>query len=189
MSSRETLFEPLDYDDKTGLLNESGLLKILTHLSQEVPGNFSVLSVDLDRLKAVNDQFGHAAGDQYLFDTGTVLSTSVRTERQDEVAARIHGDEFVIVLPGISDPAILEMVRSRVEHTLDLADKPASIGGRSHQSGEAIEKLLTAADRLMYKKKRERKQAAFDNLPKRKKVAGWLGDKLIRYSGVNPPRL
>ena len=122
MVGGEFTFEVSDYDEKTGLLNQRGLLKTLTQLESDVPGRFSLLIADLDRLKSVNDQFGHDAGDKYLFDAGTVLSTGVRTERLDLVAARIHGDEFAIVLPGVSDVEILELIRSRVEQKMDIED-------------------------------------------------------------------
>ncbi|OGL40575.1 hypothetical protein A3J32_03135 [Candidatus Saccharibacteria bacterium RIFCSPLOWO2_02_FULL_46_7] len=188
MVGGEFTFEVSDYDEKTGLLNQRGLLKTLTQLESDVPGRFSLLIADLDRLKSVNDQFGHDAGDKYLFDAGTVLSTGVRTERLDLVAARIHGDEFAIVLPGVSDVEILELIRSRVEQKMDIEDIPASIGGRPHKDGEPIDVLLKDSDQMMFLKKRQRRQAAFEALPLPKKVAGWAGSKLLRYAGINPPR-
>lgn len=188
MNTGEFVFDPLDYDDKTGLLNERGLLKLLDQLYLDQPGGFSVLAVDLDRLKAVNDSLGHDAGDEYLFNAGTLLSTCVRTERQDVIAARIHGDEFVAVLPGVEDPETLEMIRQRIEQTMDSQEIPASVGGKPHVLGESIESLLSDSDKMMLAMKKERKQATFDALPRRKRVASLIGERLMRYAGVNPPR-
>jgi len=84
----------------------------------------SVLMLDLDGLKAVNDHRGHAAGDAVLARTGRVLQGAVRTT---DVVARLGGDEFAVLSVETDQGAAAEE-RARLQALLDAAGVPASIG-------------------------------------------------------------
>lgn len=123
----ETELDQAHLDSVTGLLNHRQLGRVL---EQEVArarrreGALGVLFGDLDRFKAVNDRFGHAAGDRVLTILAGVLHESLRRE---DTAARYGGDEFVCVLPGadaLEAGAVAERIigsfEARVEHDADL---------------------------------------------------------------------
>jgi diguanylate cyclase (GGDEF)-like protein/PAS domain S-box-containing protein len=98
------------HDSLTGLLNRRGfagraqdMIDQAVHAWEPV----SLVYLDLDGFKVVNDRFGHEAGDQCLIDVGMLLKTSVR---QKDSVARIGGDEFVLLLSGLTDDAAIELV-------------------------------------------------------------------------------
>ena len=78
-------------------------------------GSFAIISLDLDKFKQVNDDYGHGVGDQVLIHFAEVLSRSIRS---NDVACRIGGEEFIVIAPQISRtnlPALCERIRSMVE--------------------------------------------------------------------------
>jgi diguanylate cyclase (GGDEF)-like protein len=118
---------------------------------------FGLLHIDLDYFKAVNDTLGHAAGDFVLETVGRVLSDHVRA---DDCAARIGGDEFVVVLPNRIDPDILRGVAARI---IARVSQPMTYAGQPVQVAASIgivrsvdfpasdlPQLLAAADRALY---------------------------------------
>lgn len=118
-----------------------------------------LLFVDLDRFKAVNDDFGHAVGDDLLVAVGQRLRQGVRNE--DRVI-RIGGDEFVVQLGQVGDEREAELVAARVLHALttpfDVAGRrleiSASIGvALTADPAETIERLLSRSDSAMYRAK------------------------------------
>lgn len=98
------------HDSLTGLLNRRGfagraqdMIDQAVHAWEPV----SLVYLDLDGFKVLNDRFGHEAGDQCLIDVGMLLQASVR---QKDSVARIGGDEFVLLLSGLTDDAAIELV-------------------------------------------------------------------------------
>jgi hypothetical protein len=97
ISAEERLRYLVEHDDLTGLRNRRALLAHLSdRLAVRQPGPVAVLYIDLDRLKAINDSLGHAAGDWYIQTCADRLSACAGGQ---SMVARIGGDEFVVV-PG-----------------------------------------------------------------------------------------
>jgi len=120
---------------------------------------FSVLFVDLDRFKEVNDTLGHAAGDELL---QTMADRLVQAVRQSDLVARMGGDEFVILIEEHRGPEEVMIVAQKV---LTMLDRPVviewkevaisgSVGIASFpEDGESAEALLKNADTAMYQAK------------------------------------
>jgi len=121
---------------------------------------FAVLFIDLDGFKPVNDTFGHNCGDQVLRLVGKRL---IWLTRKAHEAARVGGDEFLLLVPNASSPQVAEKVAQRV---IDTLGKPYKVDGREitiacsigialHEGGSsAVDKLIARADVAMYAAKR-----------------------------------
>jgi diguanylate cyclase (GGDEF)-like protein/PAS domain S-box-containing protein len=160
---REALRRRATYDDLTGLHNRASIMTLLANAlgsSREAGTGTAVVFVDLDGFKGINDEHGHAVGDDVLVHVGRRLRAAVR--RQDLVG-RIGGDEFLVVCPDVSEPSTALDVAERVARTM-AEDLPvagsvlrsrASIGvawAADHQT--TPEALIRAADAAMYESKR-----------------------------------
>ncbi len=97
-------------DTLTGLRNRRASDATLAALC-EAHAEFSLLHMDLDYFKAVNDTLGHAAGDHVLKVVAEILAAEIRGS---DTAARIGGDEFVVIMPGIIDPDRLLVIARRI---------------------------------------------------------------------------
>lgn len=154
-------------DSLTGLLNRRGFLTIGHTLEEDahrqaVP--LIVLTADVDGLKKVNDELGHAAGDDMLCDVATVLTAALRSA---DVVARLGGDEFGVILMGARAATAAAAAVERIDH--DLAAhalrqrRPypltVSVGVAAGSPGSAFSLygLLRAADEAMYRQKRGRR--------------------------------
>ena len=155
------------HDALTGLLNRRGMTAPLLHATASArPGSLSgVLFLDLDGFKTVNDVHGHAAGDALLVEVGRRLR---RVLRPDDTASRTGGDEFVVVVEGLTEAAqgqaMAERVRVEVEREIVLPDDSrvsvgASIGVALTWSQCSGDILLRRADAEMYDVKRRRREA------------------------------
>jgi diguanylate cyclase (GGDEF)-like protein len=126
-------------------------------------GMYSLLMIDMDKLKDINDGFGHEAGNSAIVLVAQCLQRSIRGT---DSAARFGGDEFAILLPGAS-AEIAEAVIKRVRHnvyktTLDLRSRmircSVSIGVVNYpKDGRDMRELLSIADRKMYRDKELRR--------------------------------
>ena len=165
LAAREALREQATHDGLTGLLNRSAILATLDkELARRARdgGPLSLLMVDLDRFKLINDTYGHAAGDAVLVEGAHRLRDSVRA--YDSVG-RYGGEEFVIVLPGCDDKSALahgERVRqaftaSPFDAGARSLDVTCSIGvsSRAHSSERDAHALLREADLALYAAKNE----------------------------------
>lgn len=131
---------------------------------------FAILFIDLDHFKAVNDRFGHSVGDQILMDIARVFEFSVRSS---DVVARYGGDEFVILLEGISSVekvrAISETIsENAVQYFIGLHILAGvSIGASLYpEHGQDGETLIQAADKAMYAAKSAKITFQLAELPK-----------------------
>lgn len=155
--ARERLAAEATTDALTGLPNRAAFEQAVTAtLASGLPA--AVVYLDLDGFKAINDAWGHAAGDDVLRHVAVRLRQSVRPA---DVCARLGGDEFVVLMPGLSHAAAIQ-VANRLSSTLSgpmiVAGQPievgASIGVAVGEHGSTD--LIDAADHAMYAVKRSR---------------------------------
>lgn len=196
-------------DDLTGLPNRKWLDSHLEYQVTNYPGKFALLFIDLDDFKPINDTLGHDAGDLHLITAANAINHNIRSENDpskdpralDRLAiggrsvVRWGGDEFVVLLPGISSPGDMLIVEGRVRDELAKVDVEASMGGRVHERGESPSHILKAADEAMYinknKRKVTRREAKIASLSGRKKAAfrisetlSWFDSELKKRHGV-----
>jgi diguanylate cyclase (GGDEF)-like protein len=154
-------------DPLTGLANRRFVHENEKHLiagARRSEKQMAVLAVDLDDFKAVNDRFGHAAGDAVIVTSAERMKQLLR---ESDVIARFGGDEFVIVLGQVDDAAAAREVASRVVDSLcqpiplsggGTAQIGASVGIAMCCAGtETLDELLKKADAALYAAKREGK--------------------------------
>jgi diguanylate cyclase (GGDEF)-like protein len=152
-------------DELTGLYNRRGfyiLAEQTLRLARRAHIPFSVLYLDLDSLKQINDALGHDMGSECLQVAAGLLLNSFR---QVDIVGRIGGDEFVVVCE-----ASLEAMNhgiDRLEQAIDAANKfhrhpyriSFSYGSvTSEQNTESLEHILRRADKIMYDQKRRKKE-------------------------------
>jgi diguanylate cyclase (GGDEF)-like protein len=144
-----------EVDALTGTHNRGALLRHLQDMLDTETGPLSVLFVDLDHFKRLNDHAGHQAGDQAL----VALVRTLRLElRERDVLGRYGGEEFMVLLPGQSlsqalgvAERLLQAVRNRrLSISADLPSLTISIGAAEAQPGESMPQLLKRADQAMY---------------------------------------
>lgn len=141
-------------DPLTELPNRRGFERAVQPMLAQQDGAISVILIDLDDFKHINDSHGHAAGDRVLMDVGEVIRSLLP---DGAVAARIGGEEFVVAAQGDLDEALHLAERLR----LHIAAKPwrttASVGVAQVSPGirPLIEELLVDADQAMYTAKRD----------------------------------
>jgi diguanylate cyclase (GGDEF)-like protein len=116
----------------------------------------SVLVIDLDDLKLVNDSFGHGAGDKLLRSTAAAIQTAVR---EGDFAARIGGDEFaMLAVHANSEDA--ELIRDRVASALVKDGIHASVGVATRHPSDGLVNAVVLADTRMYREKHHRRAEA-----------------------------
>jgi diguanylate cyclase len=144
-------------DQLTGAVNRHGWDRYIA-LEEERYRRFgdpgSVIMLDLDGLKDVNDELGHAAGDRYIKLAATTLMAAVRG---DDLVARLGGDEFG-VLAAHTDAAQTAALADRLRAALQAAGVASSVGHAPYTFVAGFPGAWEAADAAMYEDKRRRRQ-------------------------------
>ncbi|MDG1858216.1 MAG: GGDEF domain-containing protein [Emcibacteraceae bacterium] len=152
-------------DILTGLLNKQGFEQEINHAIARAKrfGEKSLFAyIDLDSFKVLNDTYGHNAGDAMLLEIATLLASSIR---KTDAAARLHGDEFGLLLSKCD----IEKAKERAGYIRHLLKKvnlhhddnelhtSASMGFAVIDGDTTIEEIFQTADQAMYDNKRTRK--------------------------------
>jgi len=134
----------------TGLYNRAFFEEEVLKLS-ESDDDISFIMADLDGLKQVNDTLGHQAGDNIIRRAAEVLKAAFD---QDEIVARIGGDEFVAILHSQQAPQeVIERIRSLIllnNKFYQGSELRLALGSATRQRNESLEKTFTRADEAMY---------------------------------------
>ncbi len=165
IAARETLRFQATHDPLTGLWNHGELLRILDRevsRANRARQSLSLLMVDLDHFKQVNDRYGHLVGDEVLAEVSRRLLASVRAY---DVVGRCGGEEFIIVVPAVDGDAATALAERIVTQMRDCplgtsagpVKVTASLGIASSSSGDHLEAidLIRAADIALYRAKQK----------------------------------
>lgn len=145
-------------DALTGLPNRRGFLDVADHelkRSDRSGEPLSLLMLDLDHFKGINDRYGHAAGDAVLQAAAALLRSVLRAQ---DLVARWGGEEFIVLLPA-TDGATAVLVAEKARHALaafpfECNGSPetitSSFGVATHRRGQSIDVAIAAADRALY---------------------------------------
>lgn len=157
------------YDDLTGLANRrlfADRLQQAINLAHRNKASITLFYLDLDKFKSINDTLGHAAGDQVLKETAEKILSVIR---DSDIAARMGGDEFVILLPDSNAQAALSVA----DKLIKVLQQPYYIGEQMLTVGSSIgisvypdngtdgDSLINHADTAMYHAKKEKLGYAF----------------------------
>lgn len=162
-SRTERLTYMATHDNLTALPNRTLFKEQLLQTIKESHRRSNLTALffmDLDGFKHINDQYGHDVGDKVLIEVSQRISGAVRDE---DIFARIGGDEFTLILSNLSDqraaPTVAEKIIAAVNQPIDLAGAQLHLGisiGISFYpvDGETMDTLITKADDAMYQAKR-----------------------------------
>jgi diguanylate cyclase (GGDEF)-like protein len=153
-------------DDLTGLVNRRRFLEALereVEQAAQLGGDLAIVLLDLDDFKGINDRFGHHSGDRVLEAVGIALQNHIRNI---DLAARLGGEEFALLLPETSSSDAV-LVAERLCRSLSVRplawvegnplSSTASVGVANYLPGDSGEDLLRLADAALYRAKREGK--------------------------------
>ena len=150
-------------DQLTGLLNRRGFEEYGSRafaVARRTGQPMSVIMTDIDRFKYINDKFGHAAGDMALAHFARLFSES---RRQEDVAARVGGEEFALLLPGtdlrdamaIADQLCAKIGSTPLDTTVVGLPMTSSFGVAAiSKKDKSLDDILLRADRALYRSKR-----------------------------------
>lgn len=161
-ASKEELERLANFDSLTGLHNRQAILGKLCELinrAKRYKEDFTLIMLDIDHFKRVNDRYGHLTGDEVLEKIATLIRQNIR---DTDVAGRYGGEEFIIILPqaDLSSARVLaERIRSIIE-SAEMKDSAGNVfaitvsqGLSGWEPGEDAHSLISRADEALYKVK------------------------------------
>lgn len=149
------------YDLLSGLYNRNFFETEVARIQNSRLFPVSVVMIDLNHLKTVNDRYGHAVGDEMIRKAARVIKESFRAE---EIIARFGGDEFVVLLPETGETGAREAV-ARLRANVERQGDPLlslAVGWASGDKGCSLQELMRLADDRMYQQKVAGKKPALD---------------------------
>lgn len=164
-ASAETLYKLAMFDPLTGLYNrrfaepriESEVMRC-----ERKGSSLTLLVLDLDQFKQINDRYGHQAGDTVLRCFADRIRSAIRGS---DLAARLGGDEFMVLLPDCDSKQLQIVLGRLMDLKVDVGSEcipiSFSVGWKEYQHGQKPYDLLEAADRALYDSKRAAQAPAF----------------------------
>ncbi len=148
-------------DSLTGLINRAYFETLLQNeldKYRRFNNIFSLIMIDIDKFKQINDKYGHSAGDKVLQNLASILNSAVR---HDEIVCRYGGDEFIVLLPKttiVIANDVAERTRVAIESNVLKLEKiiikfTASLGVAQYNNEDEYSKIIEKSDRAMYKSK------------------------------------
>ncbi len=157
---KDTLLTKIERDELTGVFNRGYIMNVLEVMCKDEENDeaFSVLFIDVNALKYTNDTYGHKAGDRLL---NKVTQAILNTVREDDIVARIGGDEFLVVMPNTyyeKCDNVIERLLEHLEHQNETEEflVSASIGSihvDTEVKKQGVSYILSVADENMRKNK------------------------------------
>lgn len=142
-------------DILTGIANRRSLARMINNV-EKLNDQTSILFLDIDDFKSINDQFGHLAADEILC---SVINEMQKNLRSTDILIRYGGDEFVIILPKTSKTAALAILERLKDSVYNLKNNNSikvsfSAGvATSPEDGKSLKELINVADQKMYMRK------------------------------------
>ena len=162
--SQRKILRIYENDQLTNLFDRNGFYKKVQALfTAGEDKQFTIINIDMDGLKKVNDTYGHSEGDEALKSLGRIIQNSVN----DEIAARVGGDEFLIAFAGEDNEERAEHIKALIIQGLDAynqnSTKPyvlqASMGAfTANMNDYSLDYFLKKADEMMYIVKSQHKR-------------------------------
>jgi two-component system cell cycle response regulator len=161
--THETLQRLATVDDLAGVYNRRGFLSLANQhlkLARRTRTGFWLILLDIDRLKQINDTFGHTEGDRAIVVTAEILR---KTFRESDIIARLGGDEFSVVTIQAADDSVQSMIarlRENLDHCNATRRVPYELAlsvGLAHfdpAKPVSLEELVASADDALYEDKR-----------------------------------
>ena len=159
-TTHQALLHRASFDPLSGLPNRATFIDRVREAmkaAQRAEDRFAILFLDGDKFKAINDTFGHAAGDRVIAEVAARLSPILRV---GDIAARMGGDEFAILVQHLEEPDNIATVAGRINSAMasdfditesDRVHISVSIGTAIYpEDGQDVESLIRCADQRMY---------------------------------------
>ncbi len=182
------------HSDLTELPNRRMLERTLGQLIESGETNISLLSLDLDDLKRINDGYGHLEGDDYIINAAEVIEASIRAsddtaQRADmlvpSLAELYHrsGDEFYVIL---RNTANAEAIVGRIQQNLDDLEARASIGLAVYEQDDTVSSFQSRSEGALIEDKRRRRYETFSS---EQLAAMQLADAQLAVHGLRVTRV